>query len=205
MTHHLTTIDFSFQNHTVRTLSENGETWFVAKDVCDSLEIAWKGSDSLQSIPESWRVLRSFRTTLKNQHGEYGEQEKDVVLINEPALYKLAFRSNKPAAEEFTNWVASEVLPAIRKTGSYTADPGLRVTAAQEGIPHRSCTEEERMLASYLVRQVNDMNLKLAAIGQHQQDLVISANNVLRSMSVLIPEVHRANLLAGLRQAQSGF
>ena len=203
MTHHLTTIDFSFQNNTVRTLSETGETWFVARDICAALEISWRGEETLANIPTQWKGVRSFRTPSSEDNRGGGEQQ--LIIINEPALYKLAFRSNKPAAEEFTNWVASEVLPAIRKTGSYTADPGLRVTAAQEEIPHRSCTEEERMLAAYLVRQVNDMNLKLAAIGQHQQDLVISANNVLRSMSVLIPEVHRANLLAGLRQAQSGF
>jgi hypothetical protein len=42
-------------------------------------------------------------------------------LISEPAVYKLAFRSNKPEADAFTNWVASEVLPTIRKTGRYEA------------------------------------------------------------------------------------
>ena len=42
-------------------------------------------------------------------------------MLSEPAVYKLAFRSNKPEADAFTNWVASEVLPAIRKTGKYEA------------------------------------------------------------------------------------
>jgi prophage antirepressor-like protein len=195
MTQQNHSLDFTFEKHTVRTLSENGETWFVAKDVCDSLEIAWKGSDSLQSIPESWRVLRSFRTTLKNQHGEYGEQEKDVVLINEPALYKLAFRSSKPAAEEFTNWVASEVLPAIRKTGRYGA-------AAPVAITHGH--DDQILLARHLVREVNTMLASLSTLGQLHQNLVVSVNNMLRTVCVLNPEVHHEAFVQSLRNQGSG-
>ncbi|MCW7755240.1 BRO family protein [Desulfobotulus sp. H1] len=191
MTQHLSITDFTFQNHTVRTLSENEETWFVARDVCDAMDIAWKGSDSLQSIPESWRVVRSFRTTLKNQHGEYGEQEKEFILINEPALYKLAFRSNKPAAEEFTNWVASEVLPAIRKTGRYGS-------VAPVDINHGH--EDQILLARHLVREVNGMLASLRTVGQLHQNMVVSVNNILRTVSVLSPEVHHEAFLQTLRQ-----
>lgn len=49
------------------------------------------------------------------------QRNQSLKVISEPAVYKLAFRSNKPEADEFTNWVASEVLPAIRKTGGYQA------------------------------------------------------------------------------------
>lgn len=44
---------------------------------------------------------------------------RNLIFISEPAVYKLAFRSNKPEADAFTNWVASEVLPSIRKSGKY--------------------------------------------------------------------------------------
>lgn len=55
---------------------------------------------------------------------------QQVRVINEPAVYKLAFRSNQPAAGEFTNWVALEVLPSIRKTGRYSVtDPSLPALA----------------------------------------------------------------------------
>ena len=49
-----------------------------------------------------------------------GEQE--LIVINEAAVYKLAFRSNKATAERFTDWVAGDVLPTIRKTGGYGID-----------------------------------------------------------------------------------
>ncbi|TYT74490.1 BRO-N domain-containing protein [Desulfobotulus mexicanus] len=191
MTNNLSTIDFTFQNQTVRTLSENGQIWFVAKDVYDALEITWKGSDSLQSIPESWRGVRSFRTPLKNQHGEYGEQDQEFVIINEPALYKLAFRSNKPAAEEFTNWVASEVLPSIRKTGRYGS-------AAPVAITHDH--EDQILLARHLVREVNGMLASLSTLSQLHQNMVVSVNNILRTVSVLSPEVHHEAFVQSLRQ-----
>jgi prophage antirepressor-like protein len=189
------TIDFDFQNHTIRTITEAGETWFVAKDVFAALDISWTGSQSLTAIPENWRVVRNFLTTLKNQHGEYGEQEKEFILINEPALYKLAFRSSKPAAEEFTNWVASEVLPAIRKTGRYGSSAPTAITHGHD---------DQILLARHLVREVNTMLASLSTLGQLHQNLVVSVNNMLRTVCVLNPEVHHEAFVQSLRNQGSG-
>ncbi|OIO03169.1 MAG: hypothetical protein AUJ49_05040 [Desulfovibrionaceae bacterium CG1_02_65_16] len=59
-----------------------------------------------------------------------------MATIAEPAVYKLAFRSNKPEADAFTNWVASEVLPAIRKTGQYAAKPAAQGQLTPEQCRH---------------------------------------------------------------------
>ena len=56
-----------------------------------------------------------------------------MIFINESAMYKLAFRSNKPEADRFVNWIAGDVLPSIRRTGSYSST-GLR----PEGHPERA-------------------------------------------------------------------
>lgn len=114
-------LDFSFEGHPIRCVGSDRDLWFVAKDVCEALGISWRGTASLESIPASWRGIRKLRTPQANQYGQRGFTEIDVVVINEAAVYKLAFRSNKPSADAFTNWVAEEVLPSIRKTGSYTA------------------------------------------------------------------------------------
>ena len=193
MENHLPTIDFTFQNHTVRTLSEHGETWFVARDVCEALDIIWKGSDSLQSIPDDWKGLRSFRTPSSQDNRGGGEQQ--LIIINEPALYKLAFRSSKPAAEEFTNWVASEVLPAIRKTGRYGA-------AAPVAITHGH--DDQILLARHLVREVNTMLANLSTLGQLHQNMVVSVNNMLRTVCVLNPEVHHEAFVQSLRSQGGG-
>ncbi|TYT73147.1 BRO-N domain-containing protein [Desulfobotulus mexicanus] len=193
MTQHLSTIDFTFQNYTVRTLSdENGNIWFVGKDVCEALGLSWVGNKTLASIPENWRGVGSFPTPLQNQHGVYGEQDQEFVTINEPALYKLAFRSNKPAAEDFTNWVASEVLPAIRRTGRFSVSgPALGTEA-----PDR---EDQIRLARKLVTQVNAILRDLPTLGRLYQDMGVSVNDVLRTLCVLSPDIHHEAYLQSLR------
>lgn len=102
-------------NVTIRTQQVNDEPWFVAKDVVAALGIGWNGT-TLASIPDEWKGMRTFRTP---SSGTRGGGEQMLTVINEAALYKLAFRSNKPQADAFVNWVAGEVLPAIRQTGQY--------------------------------------------------------------------------------------
>lgn len=85
--------------------------WFCAKDVCEVLEITWtRRGNALRSIPETW-VMVSHYETIKGK--------RETIFINEVTLYKLIFRSNKPKAEEFANWVCEEVLPTIRKHGFF--------------------------------------------------------------------------------------
>lgn len=107
---------FLFQNAEVRTATDDqGEAWFCAKDVFDALEITWSGKrGSLKGVPEEWVCL----LYLKGQSGS-GE----LVFLSEAAVYRVLFRSNKPQAIEFANWVCGEVLPAIRKQGFFGQVP----------------------------------------------------------------------------------
>lgn len=102
-------------NVSIRTEMINGEPWFVAKDIALALDIAWSGQ-TLGRIPDNWKGMISFITPSSGTRGG-GTQQLSV--INESAMYKLAFRSNKPEADRFVNWIAGEVLPSIRRTGSY--------------------------------------------------------------------------------------
>ncbi len=101
---------FQFTNQDVRTaVDHNDELWFCAKDVCEILDISWT-SHTLDNMPNKWFMVVSY-TTIKGK--------RDTVFINEPGLYHLIFRSNKPKAKEFADWVCSEVLPSIRKNGFF--------------------------------------------------------------------------------------
>ena len=103
---------FNYKEQVVRTVKRDGEVWFVAKDVCDVL--------GLSNATEALRALDDDeRNTLRISEGIRGNPTMNV--INEPGLYALVFRSNKAEAKAFARWVRHEVLPAIRKTGSYTA------------------------------------------------------------------------------------
>ena len=113
---------FNYGENAVRTLERDGEIWFVAKDVCDILGLV-NARDAISSLDDDEKM------TVANSDGHSGQRggAQSFNVINEPGLYRLAFRSNKPGAKKFTKWVASEVLPTIRKTGSYgVVDKPLR-------------------------------------------------------------------------------
>lgn len=102
---------FNFnQNRTpIRVQVINNEPWFVAKDVCDVLEIS-NNRDAVSRLDDDEKAT----SVLPTQFGA-----KDMWLINESGLYSLIFQSRKPEAKAFRKWVTSEVLPAIRKKGYY--------------------------------------------------------------------------------------
>lgn len=103
-------------NVNIRSKVINDEPWFVAKDIATALDIVWTGH-TLDRIPEDWKGAVSFTTP---SSGTRGGGEQQLVVINEAAMYKLTFRSNKPEADVFINWIASDVLPSIRRTGTYS-------------------------------------------------------------------------------------
>ena len=108
--------NFVFEGNDVRVkVDEKGDPWFVAKDAVEALDLVWDGARQLALIPEDWVKVGKLPTT---------KGTRNITFVNEKGLYKLAFRSNKDAADRFTNWVVSEVLPSIRKTGSYSTDQG---------------------------------------------------------------------------------
>lgn len=94
----------------IRTTMINNEPYFMLADVCRVLEIK-NSRDTLTRLNKKGVVITD---TLTNG----GKQQ--ATFINDSNLYKLAFTSRKKEAEKFTDWVTSEVLPAIRKTGSYS-------------------------------------------------------------------------------------
>jgi anti-repressor protein len=107
---------FAFEGNPVRVELFDGEPWWVAKDVALALGYA-EGSDinSLTSkVPDEWKGRKPFGTL-------GGVQE--IIALSEHGLYFFLARSDKPAALPFQKWLAGEVLPSIRKTGSYVA-PG---------------------------------------------------------------------------------
>lgn len=104
----------------VRTVMVDGEPWFVAKDVCDALEI--------QNVTQALERLDNDERSMFNI-GRQGETN----VINEPGLYTLILGSRKPEARAFKRWITHEVLPALRRTGEYSIGHG-RITAALEEL-----------------------------------------------------------------------
>ncbi|EAW3376517.1 hypothetical protein R1126_000526 [Salmonella enterica] len=108
-------ISFSFhETHDVRIQVIDGEPWFCLKDVCEILSIA-NPRDLMAKQLDKEGVDKIYIPT------ESGKQ--NITFINEPNLYRVIFRSNKPEAKQFQDWVFNDVLPTIRKTGRYQKQP----------------------------------------------------------------------------------
>ena len=107
MKHEIT--PFNYNGHQLSTITdEQGEVWFIAKDVCQVLDHS-NVSAALANLDDDERS--------KFKLGRQGE----VNVINESGLYSLILNSRKPEAKPFKKWVTGEVLPTIRKTGKYEA------------------------------------------------------------------------------------
>lgn len=100
---------FNFESQPVRIHVENSDTWFCLNDVCNVFEI--KDRQKLRAR------LNARGMTLVPTPSKGGIQK--TYFINEPNLYKTILKSDKPQARKFEDWVCEEVLPSIRKTGSY--------------------------------------------------------------------------------------
>lgn len=94
----------------IRTITKDDEPMFCLADVCKALELTQPSKVKERLNPKG---VNSIPTLTKG-----GEQK--LLYINESNLYKTIFQSRKESAERFTEWVTSEVLPSIRKTGSYS-------------------------------------------------------------------------------------
>jgi len=99
-----------FDGHDIRILDQDGQTWFVLKDVCDVLGLTTpaKVSERLESDEVSQtHIIDSMN------------RSQETTIINESGLYNVIIRSDKPDAKRFRKWITSEVLPSIRKNGGY--------------------------------------------------------------------------------------
>lgn len=103
-------VKFEFEGRGVRTVVIEDEPWFVAKDVCDILGLV-NSREAVANLEED--ELRSVTLTS-------GGQRREMTALSESGLYALIFKSRKENAKRFRKWVTAEVLPQIRKTGSYS-------------------------------------------------------------------------------------
>ena len=116
----------------VRTMMIDGSPWFVAKDVCECLDI----NNSRQALA---RLDSDEKNSVILNDGTPGNPEKGIV--NEYGLYSLVLSSRKPSAKAFKRWITREVIPAIRKHGAYMTDETLEQALTSPDFLIRLATE----------------------------------------------------------------
>ena len=125
----------------IRTVTIENEPRFVGKDVAEVLGYQNGSRDINRHVDDEDKLCTKI---------EYAGQKREVTIINESGLYSLILSSKLPNAKKFKRWVTSEVLPSIRKTGSY-GKPMSQLEIAQYSI--NLLIEQERKMKALEAQQ----------------------------------------------------
>lgn len=110
--------EFDFNGTRLTTIiQENGAPLFIAKEVCEHLEIS-DTSMATRNLDEDEKLIQTLLVSGQNRR---------LTLITESGLYSLVIRSNKPEAKNFKKWITSEVLPSIRINGAYSVNEQFKI------------------------------------------------------------------------------
>ena len=152
----------------VRTVTINGEPWFVASDVCKALDIG-NPSQAISRLDDDEKVTL---TTNEGHSGKLGGAQM-LNVISEAGLYSLILKSRKPEAKAFKRWITHEVIPDIRQYGMYGTSDFLDKAL---GNPDNWI----RMLTEYSAVKKENETLKLKTV--EQKEVIETQNNQINSM-----------------------
>ena len=145
----------------VRTIVIDGTPWFVGKDVAENLGYQ-NGSRDINrhvDIDDRSKIMMFD-----------GNQDREVIIINESGLYSLILSSKLPTAKKFKHWVTSEVLPTIRKTGGYVNNADLMVNTYFSDLP-----DEQKILVKGLMSNIEKQQKKITCLS-NENDLLAQKN-----------------------------
>lgn len=175
----------------VRTVIQGEDVWFIAKDVCEVLEI--------KNTTVAIQKLDSDEVTKFNLGGLSGETN----IINESGLYSLIMTSRKPQAKAFKKWVTSEVLPSIRKHGAYMTDQVLEQAVTNPDFAIGLLTklkEEKEKLAAAQQQIVQQQPLVTFAEACMQSDKSLKVSEVAKLAAKHNIKIGQRQLFAKLRE-----
>lgn len=163
----------------IRTITKDGEPWFVLADVCRALEIR-------NSRMVAGRLDRDELMSVKLTSGG---QRREMTVINESGLYAVIIRSDKPQAQSFRKWLTSEVIPTIRRTGGYVSNEEMFI---ENYLPFLD--DAYRNLFRLQMIAINKLNERI----RHEKPLVEFANQVSNTNNLI-----DMNAMAKLARAEN--
>lgn len=133
----------------VRVIEKNNEPWFVGKDVAEVLGYSNPSKAVIAHVKDCHKKQEMIA------HSQNGNMVTKTTLIDEAGLYALVLRSKLPAAESFQEWVVAEVIPSIRKTGSYSVNQDIKAKEAEARLNN----SRARVASTFLkVAQMTDVS-----------------------------------------------
>lgn len=159
---------FTYKGFTdVRTIEREDGIWWVLRDVCVALGIS--------NHKDVRKRLDSDEVDLTDLPDVYGQIQKTLI-VNEAGLYNVILRSDKPGAKDFKRWIVHEVIPAIRKTGSYSVQPPQPMTQAQ-------LIAAQAQLMVDMEQKMLDIQNQTAAIQSQQNELSQKVDTAIKAFS----------------------
>ncbi|MGK7876673.1 MAG: Bro-N domain-containing protein [Xenococcaceae cyanobacterium] len=191
-------IIFGFENQEVRFVGTFDKPEWVAQDVCAVLEIK-NVSDTLAKFDEDEKGIASIYTL-------GGLQE--LLTVTEPGLYRLIFKSRKAVAKRFQRWLFHEVLPSIRRTGSYTINqsqkqPKALIAAQAINEINQLVAQISPRLAQYLIDHTISEVLEQAALPETTETLR-GVVEIAEQMSLPVNAQNRCQLGRFVKSSQVG-
>lgn len=158
-----------FEEHNVEVFELNGQVLFNPYHVGECLELA-------ESSVRNYLAKMNNKQAIKVKNSDV--LNKDIRKLNnagekfltESGVYKLVFKSHKPNAEDFTDWVTDEVLPTIRKTGGYINNVDLMVNTYFSDVP-----DEQKSLVKGLLVNIEEKQKKIVSLN-NENDLLAQKN-----------------------------
>lgn len=158
---------FEYKGKGIRTVAQCGEIWWVLTDVCNILGIANARNVSAR-LDDDEKGVRLIDTL--------GGKQK-LIVVNEPGLYSILLRSDKPEAKPFKRWVTHEVLPSIRMTGQYNSDYVVEKVPTMPALPNVSVKD---MLSEKKPRCDTPSNPKAQEAICEMRDLAVAVQALLK-------------------------
>lgn len=190
---------FNFENHEVRSLLINSEPWFVGKDVAEALGYAEPRSAVSKKVDNVDRGVAEMETPSGKQN---------MTIINESGLYALIFGSKLESAKRFKHWVTSEVLPTIRKKGSYSIQPTLPKTykeALIELVAQVEANEKLELENKMKDQQLNELKPKADYYDQIlQSKSLVLISQIAKDYGLGAPTMNKKLHELGVQYKQGG-
>lgn len=172
-------MQFVYETRPIRTVVIDGEPWFVAKDVCEVLDIA-NPRDAVSRLDDDEKGLASVDTPGGRQH---------VTVVNEPGLYTLILGSRKSEARAFKRWITHEVIPAIRRTGGY-------------GIPQSPMAIEDLIILQ--AQSVKELKAKVAEL-EEKTRVAMARIDIFDNVNIIGDPKQRLNAMIRKYAARNGL
>lgn len=192
---------FKFEKSNVRTLQINNDPWFVGKDVATILGYSNTRDTLSNHVDDEDKGVAKLDTP-------GGKQNQTI--INESGLYSLILSSKMPNAKKFKHWVTSEVLPAIRKTGSYQTKNKRLSIMEDNAATHKAsilykiamATESDSSRQSLLAKAAETLTGEMIVPVMKRKEY--SASNIAKKLDISANKVGRIANKLGLKAEQPG-